>query len=207
MANALANSDSAPFTSVMICYTTVNALRVLSKGKMFTFRVQTDWPLSCCWSFFEVSGSIIPAPASWYRRGRFFCSELLQSAATEDIDGVVNFENVLSVVVLGVLWYSLFRISSFICLQPWQLEGCAVYFGQLAVAPCRCWRRVPFLWTVLVQVVAPTPHAMGRCLAIRPYVAEPLAVVTLNKNILSYCKAQLWFPCGKGLVKLTFLRI
>jgi hypothetical protein len=55
-------------------------------------------------------------------------------------------------------------------------------------------KMVLFLWTILVQVVAPTPQAARRLLAICPYVAELLVVVTLSKNILSFVKLN--FGCN-----------
>jgi hypothetical protein len=42
-----------------------------------------------------------------------------------------------------------------------------------------------------VQVVDPTLHAMGRLLAICPYVAKLLAVVTLRKNIMDFVRLNL----------------
>jgi hypothetical protein len=53
---------------------------------------------------------------------------------------------------------------------------------------------VLFLWTILVQVVAPTPQTMQRLLAICPYVAKLLAVITLPKNILVF--VNLIFDCN-----------
>jgi hypothetical protein len=45
-----------------------------------------------------------------------------------------------------------------------------------------------------VQVVAPTPHATGRLLAICPYLAERLAVVTLRNKILGFVRLN--FDCN-----------
>jgi hypothetical protein len=45
-----------------------------------------------------------------------------------------------------------------------------------------------------VRVVAPTPQAAGRLLAICPFVAKLLAVVTLHKNILGF--VSLKFDCN-----------
>jgi hypothetical protein len=49
-------------------------------------------------------------------------------------------------------------------------------------------------WKILVFVVILTPQAMGRLLAIRPYMAELLAVVTVRKNILSFIRLN--FHCN-----------
>jgi hypothetical protein len=37
-----------------------------------------------------------------------------------------------------------------------------------------------------MQVIAPTPHAAGKLLAVSPYMAELLAVATLRETSLSF---------------------
>jgi hypothetical protein len=50
MAYILASFDTASLNSVMNCCTTVTTLAMLSRGKLFTIGVGTDWPASCHFS-------------------------------------------------------------------------------------------------------------------------------------------------------------
>jgi hypothetical protein len=57
---------------------------------------------------------------------------------------------------------------------------------------------VLFLWTILVEMIAPTLQAAGRLLAVCPYVAEMLAVVTLHKNIATFVRLNFNYNMSKA---------
>jgi hypothetical protein len=108
---------------------------------------------------------------------------LLHSTAMKDSPGVVWLEeNTLPIVVLGALWDFLFCISSLACLQPldsWRDEV------PLRPPTCSCSMYALFR-AFLVQMTAPTPHTMGRLVAVSPDLVELLAVVTLCETSLGF---------------------
>jgi hypothetical protein len=58
-------------------------------------------------------------------------------------------------------------------------------FRQPAVLACFVGKCSLFLGALLVQVTALSPQAVGRLLAVCPYMGEVLAVIALRKAILS----------------------
>jgi hypothetical protein len=51
-------------------------------------------------------------------------------------------------------------------------------FSQLAVTTCQNRSVFSFSWSFLVQVAVPTPHAIGRLVAVCPYMAKLVVAVT-----------------------------
>jgi hypothetical protein len=77
-------------------------------------------------------------------------------------------------------------------------EMCCLSFNQLTVEACWCSGEVPCLWRVLLQVAAPTPHAMGRLFAVCPDMPKLLTVGTLYKYILGF----VWLNFDRNVAKV-----
>jgi hypothetical protein len=97
-------------------------------------------------------------------------------------------EYIPPVVDLGALCDFIFLISS-------GMTAASIVGGmrfpsvhQLTVATCQYRCCTALYWALLVQVTAPTSHAMGRFLAVSPDMTNFLAVVTLCEASLSFVR-------------------
>jgi hypothetical protein len=112
MAIILSSSDSAPLSSVVICWNiVVTTLNMSFRDKLFALGAWTDWLGACCLCL-KRGGVYL---CNWGLL-RLLLLRFLCVAALHCREGLE--ENALPVVVLGALCDFLFRVSSFACLQP-----------------------------------------------------------------------------------------
>jgi hypothetical protein len=123
MAIILSSSDSAPFSSVMICWNTASTTMNMSfRDELFALGVWTDW-LGTYWLCLKGGGVLISPTAAGQACATgggwgYCCSVLLRIAAAKDSPGVLRLEeNTLPVVVLDALCDLFFRVSSLTWLQ------------------------------------------------------------------------------------------
>jgi hypothetical protein len=148
LVSILSRFDTASFSYVIICCTTVNTLYV-SAFSLLTMGAGTDWPGSCYVGFWR-SGTIKLAAVSWF----VFRSVWPRSTVAKHKFAFTNLdEKTLPVVFLGV-FRGCFLWHFFLGMPEAAVAGgmCCLSFSQLAVAAC--WCCVPSFRTVFVQVAA-----------------------------------------------------
>jgi hypothetical protein len=187
----LSSSDSAPLSSVMICWNIVaTTVNTFFRDELFALRAWTGW-LGTCW--FYLKGRASPPCATVGSWNCCCCCVLLHSIALKDRYGVVWLEGNNLPFQSWEFSAAFFLATSLACLQPQCLEGWgSSACNSLWLQHVGIGALLPFTG-YYVQVTAPTLHSTGRWLAVSRDIAES-SVATLRETTLGLCTL---LPCLK----------